>query len=172
MYQIILLILFLLVLYVVFFNSNGYNIEKMTATPKPERCFYDFELITLHNIFMDALSKDQAIQKIMKNKILPAVCILDMVANKKQGWSGFLDYEANKRGTNKAFALRLYLNDEYTKVYTYAIDNGLGFLTQPYKMEIKTINPTTGDTVVVEKEVNVMKEFEDIINKKLLTIVV
>ena len=166
MYQIILLILFSLMIYVLF----NKNIEKMSTTPKPERCFYDFELITLHNIFMDALSKDTATQKIMKNKILPAVCILDMVANKKQGWAGFLDYEANKRGTNRALALRLFLYNEYYKVYTYAIDNGLGFLTKPYEMEVKTIDPTTGDTIVIKKEVNIMKEFEDIINKKLLTI--
>lgn len=166
MYQIILLVLFSLLLYVIFNN----NVEKMTTTPKPERCFYDFELITLHNIFMDALSKDTATQKIMKNKILPAVCILDMVANRKQGWDGFLNHEANRRGTNRSGALRAYLYDEYKKVYNYAIDNGLGFLTQPYKMEVKTINPTTGDTIVEEKTVNIMKEFEDIINKKLSTI--
>jgi hypothetical protein len=166
MYQIILIILFSLMIYVLFNN----NIEKMSSLPKPERCFYDFELITLHNIFMGALAKDPSVQRTMKNKILPAVCILDMVANRKQGWDGFLNHEANKRGTNREMALRLYLNNEYTKVYNYAIDNGLEFLTRPFKMEVEKIDETSGKQILVEQEVNIMKEFEDLINKKLSTI--
>ena len=103
MYKIIIIILFLLAFNVIFTKK----IEKMTPLPRPERCFYDFELINLHNIFMEALSKDTSTQKVMKNKILPAVCILDLVANRKVGWEGFLDHEAKKRGTSPIYAIEI-----------------------------------------------------------------
>jgi hypothetical protein len=86
MENIIILITFTIVLliYIDFFKNK--NIEKLKTKTlditQPEKCFFDFELKALHDIFVNALRNDLSALKKIKGKILPSVCILDMIINK------------------------------------------------------------------------------------------
>ena len=152
-----------------YIKNKPFILEKLKTTDpkKPEKCFYDYELIGLHNIFASALSADADKLKRMKDKILPSICILSLVLNKQSGWDKFLDNQASKYGTDRMGALKKYLEEEYTKIKNHAVLNGLEFLTKPYSLKIEKVDPTTGDKVEETKEVNVLQELEDIIKKKI-----
>ena len=109
----IILICFTIFLYYVLTSKK--TVEHLKSDPrKPEKCFYDYELIALHGIFVSALEKDMAQLRKVKGKILGSICILDLVVNKKTGWDKFLDSQGNKYGINNRKAtLTKYLSEEF-----------------------------------------------------------
>jgi len=133
----------------------------------PEKCFYDYELIEMHDIFVNALKDDQDMLRKMKGRILPSVCILDLVLNRKTGWDKFLDSLVNKYGAGGKVGLVFYLTDMYNKALAGAKELGLSFLTEPYDVKIEKVDPTTGEKKIETKNINIMKEFQDIIIKKV-----
>jgi len=143
--------------------------EKLTsANPtKPERCFYDNELLSIHSTFVNSLKNNPDMLKKMKQQILPSICILDLVVNQKVGWDKYLDTMASKYSTDRKGALLKYMDENYNKVVDYANANGLSYLTQPYKVDVETIDPDTGDKKTESKEINILKEFQDTILKKI-----
>jgi hypothetical protein len=143
--------------------------ENLTAADptKPEKCFYDPELVANHSAFVNSLKSNPEILKKIKQKILPLVCILDLVINQKRGWDKYLDGIAKKYNTDKKGALIKYMQENYDKIVDYANANGLSFLTEPYKVDIDIIDATTGDKKTESKEVNILKEFQDTILKKI-----
>ena len=170
MENIIIIIIFSITLYVILFNDK--KVENMSAGDprKPEKCFYDYELLRSHGVFVDAVDKDINLLKRLKGKLLPIVCILELVANRKNGWDRYLDSESNKKGgIGRKAALTQNLKANFDKVKDFAMDNGLEFLMKPYKMMVTTLDDK-GTETKVEKEVNVIKDFEEIIIKKLDTI--
>ena len=82
--------------------------------------------------------------KKVKGKILPSVCILDLVVNRRNGWEKFLEVQGNKYGMNSRQAtLTKYLSDEYNRILDYVNMNGLDFLTKPYVIKVlKPVDPT------------------------------
>jgi len=142
---------------------------------KPEKCFFDFELIALHKTFVDALGNDPVVLKKIKGKILPAICILDMVTNKKTGWDKFLDSQGNRFGTSdRNNALKLYLTEQYDNAYAAVIAANLEFMVKPYKLKqlkagkIPSTDPDVPNKAedMEEVEVNIMQNLKDIILKK------
>jgi hypothetical protein len=177
MENIIILITFTIVLliYMDFFKNK--NIEKLkikTLDPtQPEKCFFDFELLELHDTFLNALKNDLPSFKKIKQKILPSVFILDMIINKKVGWDKYLDSLMNKYGVNdRKLALFIYLNDEYNETVKFAKERGLEFLTKPSEIEV-SFNPKrykAGSTTEEEKDkktIDILKDFNDKILAKL-----
>jgi hypothetical protein len=162
------------------------NIEKLkmkTSDPtQPEKCFFDFELKELHSIFVSALGSDIVGLKKIKGKLLPSVCILDMIINKKVGWDKYLDSLGNKYGMpfRKVSAL-IYLKEEYDLIVKYAKENGFEFLTKPTEIEVpfnpkrykagstteEEIDPVTGRIMMDKKTLDVLKEFRERILAKL-----
>jgi len=186
MENIIILITFsvVLLIYMDFFKKK--NIEKLKTKvsdpTQPEKCFFDFELKELHGIFVNALGNNLVGLKKIKGKLLPSVCILDMIINKKVGWDKYLDSLGNKYGSpfRKISAL-LYLKEEYDAVVKYAKDNGLEFLTKPSEIEVpfnpkrykagstteEETDPVTGGIKKDKKMIDVLKEFQEKILAKL-----
>ena len=186
MENIIILITFsvVLLIYMDFFKKK--NIEKLKTKvsdpTQPEKCFFDFELKQLHDIFVNALANNLVGLKKIKGKLLPSVCILDMIINKKVGWDKYLDSLGTKYGISirKVSAL-LYLKEEYDAVVKYAKDNGLEFLTKPSEIEVpfnpkrykagstteEETDPVTGGIKKDKKMIDVLKEFRDKILAKL-----
>jgi len=186
MENIIILITFTIVflIYMDFFKKK--NIEKLkmkTSDPtQPEKCFFDFELKELHSIFVSALGSDIVGLKKIKGKLLPSVCILDMIINKKVGWDKYLDSLGNKYGMpfRKVSAL-IYLKEEYDLIVKYAKENGFEFLTKPTEIEVpfnpkrykagstteEEIDPVTGRIMMDKKTLDVLKEFRERILAKL-----
>jgi hypothetical protein len=157
--------------------SQKKTIERLKGSnpSKPEKCFFDFELIGLHKTFVDALGNDPVQLKKIKGKILPAICILDMVTNKKTGWDKFLDSQGNRFGTSsRNDALNLYLTEQYDNAYAAVIAAGLEFMVRPYKLKQlkKDVVPSTDPDVpnkpedMEEIEINIMQNLKDIILKK------
>jgi hypothetical protein len=182
MYKLIISIFVGIIVYVLLGKKN--NIEKLAANPKkPEKCFFDFDLLRLHSIFVSALEQDITQLKRVKAKILPSVCILNMVVNRKIGWDKFLDSQGNKFGiSSRQDILKKYLNDEYDKVYKYVKDQGLDFLTQPYKIKVKkefsstpstTPGTTTASDIPVEEfeeiTINILEEMQKVFINKVPT---
>lgn len=159
-----LIISFITGLIVYIMLSKNTEHLKSDAT-KPEKCFYDFELLALHKIFVDSLKQDPDILKKMKGKLLPSVCILDLVANKKKGFDKFLESNAKKYDTDQKNALTKYFQENYDNAFKFAIDNGLEFLTRPNIIEIESVD-AEGNKTVTKEEINVMQNFKDIIEKK------
>ena len=150
-----------------FNNLNSIKEHLKGSDPtKPEKCFYDLELLALHKIFVDSLKVNPDLLKKMKGKILPSVCILDLVINKKNGWDKFLQANARKYDTDEKTALGKYLNDNYATALLYAVQNGLEFLTVPNIIEIEVIDPDTGVKTKQNQTINVMDNFRAIIIKK------
>ena len=186
MENIIILITFTIVflIYMDFFKKK--NIEKLkikTPDPtEPEKCFFDFELKKLHGIFVSALGSDIVGLKKIKGKLLPSVCILDMIINKKVGWDKYLDSLGTKYGMpfRKVSAL-IYLKEEYDLIVKYAKENGFEFLTKPTEIEVpfdpkrykagstteEEIDPVTGRIMMDKKTLDVLKEFRERILAKL-----
>jgi len=142
---------------------------------KPEKCFFDYELIGLHQTFVDALGNDPAQLKKIKGKILPAICILDMVTNKKTGWDKFLDSQGNRFGSSdRTNTLQLYLTEQYDGAYAAVIAAGLEFMVKPYKLKqlkagiVKSTDPAVPNKPedMEEIEINIMQKLKDIILKK------
>jgi hypothetical protein len=157
--------------------SQEKTVEGLGASnpSKPEKCFFDFELIALHKTFVDALGNDPVQLKKIKGKILPAICILDMVTNKKTGWDKFLDSQGNRLGTSdRNNALKLYLTEQYDTAFAAVMAAGLEFMVKPYKLkQLKAgVPPPTDPTLppnpedMEEVEINIMQNLKDIILKK------
>ena len=174
----IILICFAILLYYVLTSKK--TVEHLKSDPrKPEKCFYDYELIALHGIFVSALEKDMAQLRKVKGKILGSICILDLVVNKKTGWDKFLDSQGNKYGMNSRKAtLTKYLSEEYDRILNYVNSNGLEFLTKPYVIKIKKpVDPATvssasnnpPEPVFEEKTVNILEELQKTLIKKIPT---
>jgi hypothetical protein len=184
MENIIILITFIIVLliYMDFFK----NIEKLKTktldTTQPEKCFFDFELKELHDIFVNALVNDISALKKIKGKILPSVCILDMIINKKVGWDKYLDSLMNKYGViNRKLAVLVYLKEEYDATVKYAKERGLEFLTIPSEIEVpfnpkrykagstteEETDPVTGKILKDKKTIDILKEFQEKMLAKL-----
>jgi len=173
----IILICFAILLYYVLTSKP--TIEHLADPRKPEKCFYDPELIKLHGIFVSALEKDMAQLKKIKGKILPSVCILDLVVNRKNGWEKFLEVQGNKYGMNSRQAtLTKYLSDEYNRILDYVNMNGLDFLTKPYVIKVKKpVDPSTVSTasnnppepVYEDVTVNILDELQKTLIKKIPT---
>jgi len=186
MENIIILITFSVVLLIYMDYFKKKNIEKLktkTIDPtQPEKCFFDFELKNLHDIFVNALGSDIVGLKKIKGKLLPSVCILDMIINKKVGWDKYLDSLGTKYGSpfRKVSAL-IYLKEEYDAVVKYAKENGYEFLTKPSEIEVpfdpkrykagstteEETDPVTGRIKKDKKTLDVLKEFRDKILSKL-----
>jgi len=135
---------------------------------KAEKCFYDFELVELHDTFVAALKDKPDVLRAMKGKILPSVCILDLVMNKKNGWDKYLDSQANKYGTDRKGGLIKYLMENYNKALSYTKEAGVEYLTQPYTFNVETIDPKTNEKVITSKTIDAMKDFLKIILKKVM----
>jgi len=174
----IILICFAILLYYVLTTKT--TIEHLRSDPrKPEKCFYDPELIKLHGIFVSALEKDMAQLKKIKGKILPSVCILDLVVNRKNGWEKFLEVQGNKYGMNSRQAtLTKYLSDEYNRILDYVNMNGLDFLTKPYVIKVKkpvdsstvsTASNNPPEPVYEDVTVNILDELQKTLIKKIPT---
>lgn len=173
----IILICFAIFLYYVLTSKK--TIEHLADPRKPEKCFYDPELIKLHGIFVSALEKDMAQLKKVKGKILPSVCILDLVVNRKNGWEKFLEVQGNKYGMNSRQAtLSKYLSDEYNRILDYVNMNGLDFLTKPYVIKVlKPADPTVvssasnnpPEPVYENITVNILDELQQTLIKKIPT---
>ena len=186
MENIIILITFTIVflIYMDFFKKK--NIEKLkikTPDPtEPEKCFFDFELKKLHGIFVSALGSDIVGLKKIKGKLLPSVCILDMIINKKVGWDKYLDSLMNKYGViNRKLAVLVYLKEEYDATVKYAKERGLEFLTIPSEIEVpfnpkrykagstteEETDPVTGKILKDKKTIDILKEFQEKMLAKL-----
>jgi hypothetical protein len=186
MENIIILITFIVVLLIYMDYFKNKNIEKLkikTVDPtQPEKCFFDFELKELHGIFVNALGNDIVGLKKIKGKLLPSVCILDMIINKKVGWDKYLD----SLGTKYGFSIRkisalIYLKEEYDALVKYAKENGFDFLTKPSEIEVpfnpkrykagstteEETDPVTGRIAMDKKTIDVLKEFRERILAKL-----
>jgi hypothetical protein len=173
----IILICFAIFLYYVL--TSKLTIEHLADPRKPEKCFYDPELIKLHGIFVSALEKDMAQLKKVKGKMLPSVCILDLVVNRRNGWEKFLEVQGNKYGMNSRQAtLTKYLSDEYNRILDYTNNNGLEFLTKPYVIKVlKPVDPTTvssgsnnpPEPVYEDVTVNILDELQKTLIKKIPT---
>lgn len=186
MENIIILITFTIVLLIYMDYFKKKNIEKLKVKKsdptEPEKCFFDFELKELHGIFVNALGNDIVGLKKIKGKLLPSVCILDMIINKKVGWDKYLDSLGNKYGMpfRKVSAL-MYLKEEYDAVVKFAKQNGFDFLTKPSEIEVpfnpkrykagstteEEIDPVTGKIKMDKKTIDVLKEFKEKILAKL-----
>ncbi len=167
MYKLIISLIVGIVVYIMLSK----NTEHLKSDPtKPEKCFYDFELLALHKIFVDSLKQNPDLLKKMKGKLLPSVCILDLVINKKTGYDKFLQSNARKYDMDEKSALAKFLNDNYNSALLFAVQNGLEFLTKPNVIEIETIDPTTGTKTKTTQEINVMDNFKTIIGKKFDTV--
>ena len=162
------LIISILVAIIVYLILDIHILKEGVDYTKAEKCFYDFELIQLHDTFVSALKQNPDILRKMKGKLLPGVCILDLVMNKKNGWDKFLDSQANRFGTNRKFALLRYLTEVYDKAIAYTKEAGIEYLTQPYTFTIETIDTQTGQKVSTQKTMEIMKEFNMIMAKKVL----
>ena len=148
-------------------------IEKYKASDptKPEKCFFDYELIILHGTFVSALENNLVQLKKLKGKLLPSVGILDMVINRKSGWDKFLENEASRYGTaDRKSTLLAYLKENYDLTVAYANSNGMEFLTKPTTLMIST-EPKTynkdGTEIKVEKTLDILKDFQDTLVKKI-----
>lgn len=186
MENIIILITFTIVLLIYMDYFKKKNIEKLKVKAidptEPEKCFFDFELKELHSIFVNALGTDIVGLKKIKGKLLPSVCILDMIINKKVGWDKYLDSLGTKYGLpiRKLSAL-LYLKEEYDAVVKYAKENGFEFLTKPSEIEVpfnpkrykagstteEEIDTVTGRIKMDKKTIDILKEFREKILAKL-----
>ena len=162
------LIISILVAIIVYLILDIHILKEGVDYTKPEKCFYDYELIQLHNTFVFALKQNPDILRKMKGKLLPGVCILDLVMNKKNGWDKFLDSQANRFGTNRKAALLKYLSDIYDKAIAYTKEAGIEYLTQPHTYTIEVIDTQTGQKVSIQKTMEIMKEFQAIMVKKVL----
>ena len=186
MENIIILITFTIVLLIYMDYFNKKNIEKLKVKKsdptEPEKCFFDFELIELHSIFVNALGNDIVGLKKIKGKLLPSICILDMIINKKVGWDKYLDSLGTKYGTsNRKVSALMYLKEEYDAVVRYAKDIGFDFLTKPSEIEVpfnpkrykagstteEEIDTVTGRIKMDKKIIDVLKEFKEKILAKL-----
>ena len=144
---------------------------KSSDPTKPEKCFFDFELITLHSTFVLALENNLVQLKKIKGKLLPSVCILDMIINRKSGWDKFLDNEASRYGTgDRKSTLLAYLKENYDLTVSYANSNGLEFLTKPTQLMVptdpKTFNQDCTE-IKVAKTLDILKDFQDTLVKKI-----
>lgn len=162
------LIISILVAIIVYLILDINVLKEGANYTKPEKCFYDVELIQLHDTFVSALKQNPDILRKMKGKLLPGVCILDLVMNKKSGWDKFLDSQANRFGTDRKGALLKYLGDVYDKAIAYTKEAGIEYLTQPHTFTIETIDTQTGQKVSTQKTMEVMKDFQTIMLKKVL----
>jgi len=183
MENIIILITFSVVLLIYMDYFKEKNIEKLkTLDPtEPEKCFFDYELKNLHTTFVSALKNDIVQLKKIKGKLLPSVCILDMVVNKKVGWDKFLDSQQGTYGTgDRKSTLLAFLKENYDKTITYINLNNLDFLIKPYEIDVPfdppridantnlpEIDPLTGATKMDKKTVNLMEEFQKLMTKKI-----
>ena len=186
MENIIILITFTIVLLIYMDYFKKKNIEKLKVKAinptEPEKCFFDFELKELHSIFVNAFGTDIVGLKKIKGKLLPSVCILDMIINKKVGWDKYLDSLGTKYGMpfRKVSAL-IYLKEEYDAVVKFAKENGFEFLTKPSEIEVpfnpkrykagstteEEIDTVTGKIKMDKKTIDILKEFREKILAKL-----
>jgi hypothetical protein len=160
------------------------NIEKLSKAQdptEPEKCFYDYEMKDLHSIFVSALKNNIAQLKKIKGLLLPSICILDMVANRKVGWDKFLDSQQEKYGSNnRKSTLLAYLKENYDKTIAYINLNNLDFLTKPYPIDVPfepprinpstnlpEVDPVTGKIKMDSKTINAMEEFQKLMSKKV-----
>jgi hypothetical protein len=184
--NIIIITTFIIVL-LIYMDYFKKNIEKLkTKKPlditQPEKCFFDIELKELHNIFVNALGSDLSALKKIKGKILPSVCILDMILNKKVGWDKYLDSLMNKYGVlGRKWAVLVYLKEEYDATVKFAKERGLDFLTKPSEISVpfnpkrykegstteEETDPVTGQIKMDKKTLDVLKEFQERILAKL-----
>jgi len=159
MENIIIFIIFLITSYIIFINQtkNKENFKK--SDPKiPEKCFYDDELVGIHNMFVLAMKNDIDLLPKVKGKLLAAVCILDLVANKKPGWDKYLDSESKKRGSNKKEALTQVCNEFMAVAKIFFLKNNLIYLLAPI--------PITAGKEVTYLPSN-FEAYEKLINKKI-----
>ena len=135
----------------------------------------------LHNIFVYALKNNIVQLKKIKGLLLPSICILDMVANRKVGWDKFLDSQQGTYGTNdRKSTLLAFLKEKYDATIVYINKNNLDFLTKPYEIEIPfdppkidpatnlpEIDPVTGTNKMDKKTINAMEDFQKLMTKKV-----
>lgn len=178
MLKLIISILVGIICYMILSQKKTVEGLKESNPSKPEKCFFDFELIALHQTFVDALGNDPSKLKKIKGKILPAICILDMVTNKKTGWDQFLDSQGNKYGSSdRANTLQLYLMEQYNNALAVVNAEGLSFMVQPYKLKqlktgiVKSTDPDVPNKPedMEEIEINIMENLKEIIMKKAKT---
>jgi len=185
MENIIILLTFTVVLLIYFDYFKKRNIEKLKIKAidptQPENCFFDYELKELHKTFVYALKNDILQLKKIKGLLLPGVCILDMVANRKVGWDKFLDSQQGTYGTNdRKSTLLAFLKEKYDATIVYINKNNLDFLTKPYEIEIPfdppkidpatnlpEIDSVTGTKKMDKKTINAMEEFQKLLSKKV-----
>ena len=165
MINLIISILFAIITYIIL---DIHKLKEGANYTKAEKCFYDYELVQLHDTFVAALKDSPDILKKMKGKLLPGVCILDLVMNKKNGWDKFLDSQANKYGMDRKNALLKYLTEIYDKAIAYTKEANIEYLTKPYTFDIETTDPKTGVITKTPKTIEVMKEFQAIMYKKVI----
>jgi len=163
MHKLIISIIIGILIYIIF-QKEKENFGQKGAI----RCFlFDPYFVYVHDLFVDVMSVNPDMRNKVIGKLLPAVCILDMVINKKPGWDRFLDSQGRKFDTDRIGGLNKYLEEQNLKAIKYMGDNNLSFLNEYSNYTTTTTNPLTELLAHQKKEYNPKTKVDDIVDQPL-----
>jgi hypothetical protein len=165
MHKLIISIIIGILIYIIFQKEKEKENFGRTGAIK---CFlFDPYLVYVHDLFVDVMSVNPDMRNKVIGKLLPAICILDMVINKKPGWDKFVDSQGKKFETDRIGGLTKYLEEQNLKAIKYMNDNNLSFLNEYSNYKTTTTNPLTELLAHQKKEYNPKTKVDDIVDQPL-----